>query len=174
MLQSYDRAEAGLAFNTESKLTAGAPRICTVGATAFVWLLSSMLGLATEAGLTPELVLIAGASAGNYGLLGLWSNGQFDRARRSLLPRREKIRTLGILLILMPGALTPISSTGTKVAVLAHLGGYLGGFLLGFLFKRRLISAELPEIERRSKWAHVATATIVAAGIGTGLWQFFS
>jgi hypothetical protein len=70
--------------------------------------------------------------------------------------------------------LTPISSTGTKIAVLAHLGGYLGGFLLGYMFKRRLISAELAEIARRSKWAWVATTTIVVAALGTALWRFSS
>lgn len=144
-----------------------------IGATALVWLLASMIGLATEASLTAQAVLIAGASAGNYGLLGLWSNGQFDRARRSLLPSREKLRTMGILLLLLPGALTPISSTGTKIAVLAHLGGYLGGFLLGFVFKRRLVTEELPEITRRSSWAWVAAAAIVVVAFGTAFLRAF-
>jgi membrane associated rhomboid family serine protease len=141
------------------------------GATALVWLLSSTTGLATEATLTPEAVLIAGASAGNYGLVGLWANGQLDRARRSLLPKREKMRTLGILLILLPGALTPISSTGSKVAVLAHLGGFLGGFLLGFVFKRRLIDRELPMIAQRSRIAFGVAAAIVVSTMSFVLYQ---
>lgn len=145
-----------------------------VGAVAFVWLISSMIGLATEVSLTTQAVLVAGASAGNYGLLGLWSNGQWDRARRSLLPTREKMRTIGILLLLLPGALTPISSTGTKIAVLAHLGGYLGGFLLGFIFRRRLISAELAEISRRSKWAFIAAVCITVTGLSIALFRTFS
>lgn len=145
-----------------------------VGAVAFVWMISSMIGMAAEVSLTTQLVLVAGASAGNYGLLGLWSNGQWDRARRSLLPTREKMRTIGILLLLAPGALTPISSTKTKIAVLAHIGGYLAGFLLGFIFRRRLISAELPEIARRSKWAFIAAAGIAVTGLSVALFRTFS
>lgn len=145
-----------------------------IGATAFVWLAASAIGMITEASLTAQAVLIAGASAGNYGLLGLWSNGQLDRARRSLLPRREKFRTIGILLILAPGALTPISSTGSKVAVLAHIGGFLGGFFLGFIFKRRLIERELAGIATVSKVAMVLAVLIVCVAFGTGLWSALS
>jgi membrane associated rhomboid family serine protease len=145
-----------------------------IGATAFVWLAASAIGMVTEASLTTRAVLIAGASAGNYGLLGLWANGQLDRARRSLLPRREKFRTIGILLILMPGALTPISSTGSKIAVLAHLGGFAGGLLLGFFFKRRLIERELAEIARRSRIAFIAAVMIVAVAFGAALWSALS
>jgi membrane associated rhomboid family serine protease len=130
------------------------------GATALVWVLSSIVGLASEATLSP-MALIVGASAGNYGLVGLWSCGQLQRARVSLLPRRERIRTIGILLLLIPGALTPFSSTGTKIAVIAHVGGFVTGFLLGFLFERRLAPLRFRRIEERSRIALMTAAAIV-------------
>jgi rhomboid protease GluP len=134
-----------------------------IGATSFVWLLASISGLFVEASLSPEGVMIAGASAGNYGLVGLWASGQLQRSRVSLLPRREVIRTIGILLLLVPGALTPITSTGTKIAVLAHAGGFLAGFVLGFIFERRLLPARLAIVAKRSRIAMALALLIVGA-----------
>lgn len=140
-----------------------------IGATALVWLLSSAVGLATEATLSPGAALIAGASAGNYGLVGLWAKGQLERSRASLLPRRERIRTIGILLLLVPGALTPVTSTGTKIAVLAHAAGFLAGSLMGFVFHRRLLPPGFARIGRRSRGALVATSVILLSGLAAFL-----
>jgi membrane associated rhomboid family serine protease len=131
-----------------------------VGATAFVWLFSSIIGLGTEASLSTSAAFVVGASAGNYGLVGLWANGQIDRARHSLLPRRQLLQTIGLVLLLVPGALTPITSTGARVAVIAHGFGFLAGFVLGFVFKRRLLPDGFASITRRSR-----VALLIAAGI---------
>ena len=135
-----------------------------MGATAFVWLFASVVGIMCEAALTPGVIVI-GASAGNYGLVGLWTAGRWERARASLLTRREIIRTLGVLLLLVPGALTPISSTGSRVAVVAHVAGYVAGLLLGWFFRRRLHLAGFERIGRRSRWAGAA-----AVAIGLSAW----
>lgn len=134
-----------------------------IGATALVWVLSSIAGLSAEAVLSPESFIV-GASAGNYGLVGLWARGQMSRARVALLPRRERIRTIGLLLLLVPGALTPFSSTGTKIAVIAHAVGFLAGFLLGYPFERRLLVERFDEIRRRSHWAFAGALALVGAG----------
>lgn len=134
-----------------------------IGATALVWVLSSIAGLSAEAVLSPT-ALIVGASAGNYGLVGLWARGQLSRARVSLLPRRERIRTIGLLLLLVPGALTPFSSTGTKIAVIAHAVGFLTGFLLGYPFERRLVPERFAVIETRSRRALAGAVALVFVG----------
>jgi membrane associated rhomboid family serine protease len=133
------------------------------GATALVWVIASIVGLASEAVLSPA-ALIVGASAGNYGLVGLWASGQMQRAKVTLLPRRERIRTIGVLLLLVPGALTPFSSSGTKVAVIAHVAGFLTGGLLGFFFERRLVPARFGLIEERSRVALMAVLALVGLG----------
>ncbi|MCK6551041.1 rhomboid family intramembrane serine protease [Myxococcota bacterium] len=137
-----------------------------VGATMLVWLLSSMVGLFAEASLSATGALIAGASAGNYGLVGLWAKGQLDRSRVATLPRREQLRTLGILLLLVPGALTPVTSTGSRVAVLAHVAGFAAGLLLGVVFERRVVPEEMPRLRKRSRAALWITIVLVALGVG--------
>ena len=112
---------------------------------------------------------VIGASAGNYGLVGLWACGQLQRARAAALPTRERLRTLGVLLLLLPGAFTPFSSTGSRIAVFAHALGFVGGFVLGPVFLRRLHDqdgARTDRLVRRSRWAGgfavVLTATAFA------------
>jgi membrane associated rhomboid family serine protease len=136
-----------------------------VGATSLVWLVSSMLGLGMESSLSSSALLVAGASAGNYGLVGLWANGQVDRARHSLLPRRQLIQTVGLVLLLVPGALTPITATGTRVAVVAHAIGFLVGFLLGFIFKRRLLPEGFARITKLSRLAGVVVILVVLTAL---------
>jgi membrane associated rhomboid family serine protease len=138
-----------------------------------VWLLSSVVGLATEASLATTAAMIVGASAGNYGLVGLWANGQLDRARHSLLPRRAVFQTIGLLLLLVPGALTPMTSTGTRVAVIAHAAGFGAGFLLGFLFKRRLLPEKFESIARRSRLALIIAASVMVAALTPAVLSLF-
>ncbi len=140
------------------------------GATALVWLLSSAAGLAAEVLMSPE-ALVVGASAGNYGLVGLWTRGQFERAKVSALPRRERIRTIGVLLLLIPGAMTPFSSSGTRVAVIAHLVGYFVGVLLGGIFHRKLLEEDFEGIETRSGLAAVLTVGLVGLSFAFALGQ---
>lgn len=139
-----------------------------VGAAALVWLLSSAVGLSAEVGMS-SAALVIGASAGNYGLVGLWARGQLERSRVAVLPRRERLKTIGVLLLLLPGALTPFSSTGTRIAVLAHVAGFMTGYLLGFVFPRRLLSQDLDRLEDRSRLAGLVAVVIAAAGWVVGL-----
>ena len=143
-----------------------------VGATATVWLLSSFVGLGAEALLSPGTVVI-GASAGNYGLVGLWACGQLQRSRVAVLPRRERLRTFGVLLLLLPGAFTPFSASGTKIAVVAHGAGLLAGFLLGVAFGRRVELDREARSARRSARAGLVSAGLVAAGVVAALLDVF-
>ncbi len=139
-----------------------------VGATCFVWLLCSIVGIGAELLMSPN-ALVIGASAGNYGLMGLWAYGQMQRASSSALPRRERIRTYGILLLLVPGAMTPFSATGTKIAVVAHAAGFFMGFLAGRFFVRRLAEAGLERIKQRSQMAGWSMLACVLAAMSVGL-----
>lgn len=137
-----------------------------VGATMAAWLFASVVGIGIEVLASPAGVLVAGASAGNYGLVGLWAQGQRDRARRAFLPRREQLRAIGLVLVLAPGALTPVTSSGGKVAVIAHAAGFFGGLLAGLVFARRIAADELPAIDRRARtgqWAAVIAVVIAFA-----------
>lgn len=134
------------------------------GGTMVAWLLSSMAGLGLEVLMSPEATVI-GASAGNYGLVGLWVHGQLERSRLALLPRREQLRTVGLVMLLVPGALTPFSSTGSRIAVLAHVVGFVVGFFVGVAFPRRLEPAGFESIERRSRVGVAISALLVGLGI---------
>lgn len=138
------------------------------GATALVWLLSSAVGMGLEITLNPEASVL-GASAGNYGLVGLWAHGQLERARLAPLPRREVMATLGVLLLLVPGALTPLSSSGTRIAVIAHIGGFFAGYLAGKVFRRRLLAGGWERIERRSRTAGLLAVSLTAAAWLVGI-----
>ena len=135
-----------------------------LGATAAVWLAASTLGIAAEAYLSPGAVVL-GASAGIYGLVGLWLNGEWRRAGQAVLPRRTRLRALGVILLLAPGALTPVTSSGGRVAVLAHLVGFLVGLFGGVIFPRWLAAEDRIGGESRGRWALGASAALTAAGV---------
>lgn len=142
------------------------------GATMLVWLLSSMVGIGAELWASSAATFVLGASAGNYGLIGLWAKGQLDRSRVSVLPKRERLKTLGVLLLLVPGALTPVSAFGARTAVFAHVAGFLAGFLLGHVFSRRVRESELEEIGDRSRVAlAVVTSVLVLAVVSRVLFH---
>jgi len=90
-----------------------------------------------------------------------------------LLPRRERIRTVGLMLLLVPGAFTPFSATGTKIAVIAHGVGFLVGLLSGVFFKRRLNPEGFASIDWRSKIAGAIAGLVTAIGTGAALLDTF-
>jgi membrane associated rhomboid family serine protease len=143
-----------------------------VGAAMAAWLVASVVGIGTEAAVSSG-VLVAGASAGNYGLAGLWAKGQLDRGRRAFLPRVDRLKALGIVLVLAPGALTPVTQSGARVAVLAHAMGFLAGAMMGIVFERRVVPRELAALDRRARWGQwlslVAVALAFAAGLASWL-----
>ncbi|MBI2374983.1 MAG: rhomboid family intramembrane serine protease [Deltaproteobacteria bacterium] len=129
------------------------------GAVIATWVLTSAAGLFAEMSFTPAQYVL-GASAGIYGLIGLWWGGQSERARRAVLPRRERWRAAGVIVLLIPGALTPFTSSGGGVAVLAHLFGFLVGRGLSMVFRRRFVGDDLV----RTRWisnAGLAFASII-------------
>lgn len=144
-----------------------------VGAAAFVWLASSVVGMVAQTSLHPEAMVI-GASAGNYGLVGLWARGQWERASRRALPRREVLRTVGVLALLIPGAFTPFTSDGRPIAVAAHALGFCGGALAGLVFPRRLAPEATAATDRRSDaagWMAVGVAALsFALALGRAGW----
>lgn len=140
------------------------------GAAMIAWIVSTVVGISAETLFSPDVAWIAGASAGNYGLVGLWAKGQLDRSRVSLLPRRERLRTMGVLLILVPGALTPVTGSGSRVAVMAHAAGFVAGFLVGYVFERKLLPETFLRIERRSKIAQWVAVGLVLAALGAAGW----
>ncbi|MEM7677975.1 MAG: rhomboid family intramembrane serine protease [Myxococcota bacterium] len=135
-----------------------------LGAAAAVWILASMLGIAAEAMLSPGAIVL-GASAGLYGLIGLWLRGELQRARRAALPRRAIFRALGVIVLLAPGALTPVTSSGGRVAVLAHLVGFSVGLLAGSLFPRWLGAGDLERGGGKNRVAFGFASLITAAGL---------
>lgn len=139
-----------------------------VGAAAFVWLASSAAGMIAQTSLHPEAMVI-GASAGNYGLVGLWARGQWERARRRALPRRETLRTLGVLMLLVPGAFTPFTSDGKPIAVAAHALGFVGGALAGLVFPRRLAPESTERTDRRSRAAGWLALGLVVLAFVVGI-----
>ena len=135
-----------------------------LGATAAVWLSASVLGITAEAYLSPRAVVL-GASAGIYGLVGLWLRGELQRAGKAVLPRRSRIRALGVILLLAPGALTPITSSGSRVAVLAHLVGFLVGVFAGGFFTRWLGEEDRNRGARRGQLSLIFSTIVTVAGI---------
>ncbi|MCC7383591.1 MAG: rhomboid family intramembrane serine protease [Deltaproteobacteria bacterium] len=135
------------------------------GAVMLTWLVASAIGVGAQMFGSPETSWIAGASAGNYGLVGLWAKGQIERAQHAHLPRRERLRTLGVLLLLVPGALTPVTSTGARVAVIAHAAGFVAGFVCGYVFQRRLLPEAFLRVEQRARVALWIALSIVAISL---------
>lgn len=137
------------------------------GGTWLVWTLGSAVGLSAELLLSPGSSIV-GASAGNYALLGLWIFGQLERAQVLTLSRRELLRTAGVALLLLPGAITPITASGARVAVLAHVAGALFGFLAGWLVPRRLEAPTARDVARDRRYG-IAAACLTAWGLSLGL-----
>ena len=137
-----------------------------LGATAAVWLAASMLGIAAEAFLSPGAHVL-GASAGIYGLVGLWVHGEWARAARAVLPGRIRWRVVGFMMLLAPVAMSPVTSSGSRVAVIAHLVGFFVGLLAGVFFPRWWGPEDHVRHSRRGRWAFVTAAAICAAGLAS-------
>ena len=126
-----------------------------VGATAMVWLTASMLGIAAEAYLSPGAVVL-GASAGIYGLVGLWLRGNFSGlASRCCLGGRSCGRR-GLFFCWRPARSRPLRVPGVRSPCWPTLSGSPWGCCPGRYF--------------RGGWANrIAWRTAAAAG---GRWAF--
>jgi membrane associated rhomboid family serine protease len=131
------------------------------GATFAAWTAASVLGIGAEVLASTSGAWVGGASAGNYGLVGLWAHGQLQRSRRAPLGHGLRLRTVGLLLLLVPGALTPFTESGARVAILAHAAGFVVGYAMGFVSPRRL---------DHDDDARLATRSWRVGGVALGVW----
>lgn len=131
------------------------------GATFAAWTAASVLGIGAEVLASTSGAWVGGASAGNYGLVGLWAHGQLQRSRRAPLGHGLRLRTVGLLLLLVPGALTPFTESGARVAILAHAAGFVVGYGMGFVSPRRL---------DHDDDARLATRSGRVGGVALGVW----
>jgi membrane associated rhomboid family serine protease len=74
-----------------------------------------------------------GSSGAVAGLFGAWAVLALERARHADLPRRARIRALGIAFLVLPGLLTPFTPDGKPISVASHIGGLVTGMLVGAL-----------------------------------------
>ena len=71
--------------------------------------------------------------------------------------------------MLAPGALTPVTQSGARVAVLAHAMGFLAGAMMGIVFERRVVPRELAALDRRARWGQWLSLAAVALAFAAGL-----
>ncbi len=137
-------------WNGVSMLVFSMPLLAYVGyaRTATVYLAAGVGGAFAALGLAPAGQLIVGSSGAVAGLFGAWIVIALSRTRLASMPRRARIRTLGIALLFLPSLLSPINSKGHRVSVSSHLGGLATGMVIGaaisgsLLARRRLGSLE--------------------------------
>ncbi len=106
------------------------------GRTAAVYLATGAGGGVAAVLLSGFGPTIIGSSGAVSGLFGAWVVLALDDARRTDLPGRVRLRTLGVALLLLPSLIQPTTLSGQPVSVSSHLGGAGTGMLLGALLSR--------------------------------------
>jgi membrane associated rhomboid family serine protease len=124
--------------NGFSMLVFAVPLLTAVGRvrTAAIYLASGIGGGIVAVTFASPQTIIIGSSGAVAGLFGAWVVMTLRSARAAALPRRARIRTLGIALLVLPSLLTPMTASGTPVSVSSHLGGLATGMLVGALVFR--------------------------------------
>jgi membrane associated rhomboid family serine protease len=144
------------------------------GATLAAWTAASVLGIGAEVLASTSGAWVGGASAGNYGLVGLWAHGQLQRSRQAPLGHGLRLRTVGLLLLLVPGALTPFTESGARVAILAHAAGFVVGYGVGFVLPRRLVPDDDPRLGARSRRAGALALGVMLGALAARAWAVFA
>jgi rhomboid protease GluP len=98
---------------------------------AAIYLCSGIGGGLTAAWFADAGTLIIGSSGAVAGLFGAWVVIRLRLSRSSTLTGRERIRTLGIAMLVLPSLVQPVTSDGRSVSVSSHLGGMLTGMAIG-------------------------------------------
>jgi membrane associated rhomboid family serine protease len=120
-------------WNGLSMLVFAVPVILDIGylGAAVVYLAGGVVGGITGAMAVPEGVVLFGSSGAVSALFGTWIAITLLRARQSGLPRRARIRVIGLSLLILPTLVNPMTSTGQSISVAAHLGGLGTGIVAG-------------------------------------------
>lgn len=124
-----------LFWNGMSMIVFAVPLILDFGyvTTAVIYLAAGVLGGLAGVMAVPDGVVLIGSSGAVAGLFGAWLSITLLRARAAPLPRRSRIRVLGVALLVLPSLVTPTTSSGEPVSVGAHLGGLAAGLAAGVI-----------------------------------------
>ena len=126
---------AHVLWNGLSMVVFAVPVVLEIGylRAAAIYLAGGALGGVAGAWAVPDGVVLFGSSGGVSALFGAWVAMTLVRARHDGLPRRARIRVIGVALLILPSLLTSIGSSGRPISVAAHLGGLAAGLAAGLL-----------------------------------------
>jgi rhomboid protease GluP len=120
-------------WNGVSTLVFAVPLLSSLGRarTGLIYLASGIGGGLTALRFAAPGTLIIGSSGAVSGLFGAWVMLTMRRARLATLGRRERIRVLGIAMLVLPALVQPATASGEPISVSSHLGGLATGALIG-------------------------------------------
>jgi membrane associated rhomboid family serine protease len=126
---------AHVVWNGVSMLVFAVPVILDVGylGAAIVYVAGGVVGGIAGAAAVPEGVVLFGSSGAVSALFGAWIAITLLRARRTGFPRRARMRTIGVSLLILPTLVNPETSSGQSISVAAHLGGLGAGIAAGLI-----------------------------------------
>jgi membrane associated rhomboid family serine protease len=129
-------------WNGASMLVFAVPLLHHLGSsrTGAIYLAAGLGGGLAAVSFARAGTIIVGSSGAVAGLFGAWVVVALRLARRSEQSWRTRIRTLGVAALVLPSLLSPVTSTGHRISVSAHLGGMLTGMLIGALIGSRLLA----------------------------------
>jgi membrane associated rhomboid family serine protease len=135
---------AHVLWNGLSTLVFAVPLLGSLGLarTGSVYLLSGVGGGLAALQFAAPGTLIVGSSGAVAGLFGAWVVLTLRRARRAPLGGRERIRAMGIALLVLPTLVRPVTSAGEPISVSSHLGGLVTGMLIGAFLSAGLARPE--------------------------------
>ncbi|NIM60369.1 MAG: rhomboid family intramembrane serine protease, partial [Acidobacteria bacterium] len=111
---------------------------------AVVYLAAGIGGGIAAVTLADYGTFILGSSGAVSGLFGAWVVLALDRARASDLPRRARIRTAGVALLVLPSLVNPTTASGEPISVSSHIGGAATGMAVGILLSRGWLRRAVP------------------------------
>jgi membrane associated rhomboid family serine protease len=122
-------------WNGLSMLVFAVPVILDIGylGAAVIYLAGGVVGGIAGASAVRDGVVLFGSSGAVSALFGAWVAITLLRARRSGLPRRARVRVIGLALLILPSLVSPMTSSGQSISVAAHLGGMAAGFVAGLV-----------------------------------------
>jgi len=120
-------------WNGLSTLVFAVPLLSGLGfaRTTLIYVVSGLGGGLAALYFADPGTLILGSSGAVAGLFGAWTVLTLRRARRLPLVGRQRVRTLGIAVLVLPSLLQPATAAGQPISVSSHLGGLVTGMLIG-------------------------------------------